>query len=466
MSKSSRLAKASSSQKKEKKPSGSASRPLRHRTVSRSETDLPDHVKKLAATLQTFPVFDLLSRQDFSELETEEKQKISGRALKKVVQLQKDKNPYLLKKNAREAEREKDGKKTPSSEMDIDKNHTETFREICALRLFQLIWQEPDKPVATAPDAKVVLSSFKSKKPDNIIKKQWTKAYFASQQVDNLEFNTMRLSVDNLKKLEEINEDGTLKNQHLIDQLCEQIIIQCILSNPDAIKFDNFFVDDKKGVVVQFDFGDARNDEEYSPDPLCILDTIRKHLDGSSTKSIKKFFTEENFVYAQAIKFFNKHITPVHLLNVIEKLSRIHEKVLWQTSYNYSYGYEQEKRNYADCFVARVRNFMALKNVLEKFLEDEVSNENFSSKPIKTIVAESAEFRESKKDSEICIETKEVLDKASEIYTLLLIEREKLDETIDQEQQESSEEEDEDRPRPKISKPEFSSFEKENQRQS
>lgn len=208
---------------------------------------------------------------------------------------------YLLKKNAREDKGR--GRKTSSADMDLVQNHEESFREVCATRLFQLIWGEPD---VTPRDTKIVLAGFTSlDKPQNIFKVGMTKVYFVSQKIDKLSFNSARLSVENSNVLNEIDAEGNLLNQDLIDQLCEQTIIQCILSNADAIKFDNFYVDKESGLVVQFDFGDARNNEYSSPNPISILDSIRKQIDENATKSSKAMLAG-NETYSQARSFFQK----------------------------------------------------------------------------------------------------------------------------------------------------------------
>ncbi len=399
------------------------------RQVSLCEED-PSHIEKLRETLETFPLYDLRAREDLQE--TPEVKGIAGRTCKKPVLLNRE--FYLLKKNAREASMEEGHKKTPSEDMDLEVNHEESFREICAMRLFQLMW---GRRGAAPDDAKIILSDFNLAKPQNLSKANMTKVYFASKQVQDIPFNIARLSVINREILEEENEDGSFKNQHLIDQLCEQILIQCLLSNPDAIKFDNFFAG--KNPIVHFDFGDARNNEYSSPDPLCIIDSIRKHVDANSTKSIRGTFTAENPVYMQAIKFFQKHISANHILAVISRLQEISEEDLWQVAYVYTYGNKEEKKSYADCFIARIRNFTELKILMEQVGGDE----NFSSKSIRGMLINNPEYQESKINTDIFLEIDSMFQKIQEISESSHIdfaEDEKKSAASDSESSESDEE--------------------------
>jgi len=269
--------------------------------------------------------------------------------------------------------------------MDLEKNNQESFREICALRLFQYIWKDPR---STTPDAKIVLSRFQREKPQNTAKNKETKVYFASQKIDGLDFYNSRISTENKEILQELNEEGILKNQKLIDELCEQTLIQALLSNIDAIKFDNFLVKKEPPCVVQFDFGDARENEAFSPDPLCIIDEIRKHVDGNSTRSTLSLL-EGNALFSSDREFFKKHISPDHILNVIKKLRNVDLDILWKISYCYTYGYHEEKKLYADCLRARIIMFLSLEPLMQEIKKDpEFTQEEFSMQSIREIIVE------------------------------------------------------------------------------
>lgn len=154
--------------------------PRARRLVSEVEI----HIGKLFSTLQSYPTFDLASREEFLNLP--EMKNLAGRTFKKAVSKREEADAkgkvaepavYLLKKNARELSDKSEGKqKTPSRKMDLEKNHAESFREICALRLFQLLWGDL---AATPADAKIVLSDFDISKMQNAGKSDMTKVYVA-----------------------------------------------------------------------------------------------------------------------------------------------------------------------------------------------------------------------------------------------------------------------------------------------
>lgn len=380
-------------------------RTVRYHQLSESRSDQDPYIEKLKYTISHFPKFDLTHRGEFTKPAVD-KRNIGGRTYKVTAVRQKSDGSeglsFLIKKNAREAGGDFGSGKTPSNKMDLHKNHKESFREICALRLFQAIFKDVS---TTPPEMKVILSEFDPSKVANRGRTNDTKVYIASAQIENLPFDIASLSRDNKGKLQKLEKE----NPQIIDQLCEQIVVQCILSNADAIKFDNFYVTDQK--VFHFDFGDARQNEEFNPDSLCILDQIRNHNDRNASASTRATFDSRNISYANAISYFSKHISPKHILSVIDKLENIKEDLLWHIAYVYTYGDETEKKLYADCLVARVRNFIKLKGSMES-LQD--CGEEFGRKPenpllgtsIRDIIAESIEFREEHKEYPImqCLE--------------------------------------------------------------
>ena len=223
-----------------------------------------------------------------------------------------------------------------------------------------------------------------------------------------------------------------------MDQLCQQILVQCILSNFDAIKFDNFFVDEAKRQIVHFDFGDAGHDEKNSPDVLTIMDTIRSYTDKSSTPSVKKIFSIDNFTYSAALKFFARHINPGHILAVAQKLEKVPEQLLWQVAYVYSYGDHREKKDYADSLVARMGNFLKLKEAIQS-LPQEVKD--FSSKQIRNILAESPFFVINQDDHNIMQALDVMFAGIADIKELLISDSEES-KSSSSESESSSEEED------------------------
>lgn len=435
--------------------------------------------EKLARTLRLVPVFDLTTRNYFLNAATtnpllidkaktynekegiDQKTKASGRTHKILAHHTTDDKLFLptsskpaeaetpaaaeepavtdlwmIKKNGRNAsDRHNSGKPTKSSTMLLAKNHQESFREICAMRLFQLIWGKP----GAVPEAKIVLSDFNKNKVGNVLhqKSESTKVYVASKQVPGLPFNVAQLSQINYEILtgkgkgKEFMPDDAVRQQ-AIDKLCEQIVIQCILSNPDSIKFDNFYVR-SDGEVVHMDFGDAGQDEYCSPDPLAILDSIRNYSDISSSHSLRGMF-EGNMTYDFAMRFFGKHIQPQHLLSVIGKLKELPEDELWQVAYSYIYGNESEKSDYANSMIARIRSFKALEGVLiaendaalarkaaatvpeAGEAEGSVSpnNSDFSSKKLRDILARNPDYIAAKQSHPALVELNKIFALADE----------------------------------------------------
>ncbi len=352
--------------------------------LAAQQGSIPEKEKRLYETLKNFPSFELSLRRDFSD--STNPAQLGGRTFKKVV-IDTEERQYVLKKNARERNDEKyKNKKTPSQNMDLEKNHEESFREMCALRLFQYIQKDPR---VTTSDAKIILSRFKKDKPGNINRNKETKVYFASEKLPDLDFSESRIGVNNKSILEKCGDDGVFMNQRIIDELCQQTIIQALLSNIDAIKFDNFLVkEESPPYVFQFDFGDARQNEAFSPDPLCIIDEIRRHKDTNSTRSTRSLL-ERNEIFSFSQGFFKKHISPDHILGVIEKLKNVDLYVLWKIAYCYTYGNHEEKKLYADCLKTKIVMFMSLENLMRETKDDkEFNQEKFSEKTIRGIIIE------------------------------------------------------------------------------
>lgn len=343
--------------------------------------------KAKTTTLNDYHLISELQKQNLSLIPEDEKipdtefgkvaEKTEGATVGKVVINQESKY-YLLKKSGRR-QQEKDGRtiKTTSADLDLKLGTKESFNEKCAAKLFVDLKQRENY----LPKFVLVTSTFDPKKLQNKIKVKEgvQKVYIASEIIGEFEkVNDPTKLADNFRAVNGDQKREIKPNLIAKEDLLYNAVIMILLSNYD-IKLDNFIL--RENDMVPIDFGNARK-EESSPDVMDGIDLIRNTSfpnasDLFASKRMKSGFSQ-NDGYAITQKFYNQNLTPKHFLEVIKNIEENPEleKILWQHAYIYTFGTEEEKIDYANLIVARVRNLVKLKPFFEKLTEQQFKKSN------------------------------------------------------------------------------------------
>jgi len=334
--------------------------------------------------------------------------KKTGMTVGKIVSLKTDETAdFLLKKSGRYYSEDDRNTKDLSRDMspeDLLKGIKESFNEKCAAELFNILKGQNDY----LPEFRLVRSIFNTDKPHNKLKRNTEafKVYIASKIIgDRSKVNAQTNSIDHLRLLDPEaakyrNEvlspeepEITERRERLKDDLLENAVIMILLSNYD-IKLDNFVHDNE--TMIPIDFGNAKVEEELSPDVIDGIDLIRRSRgkaisDQYASKSMKERFSRDDG-YIGTQSFYNRNLQPKHFLGVIEKIKSNHgiEEALYQTAHQYTFGTQKEKEQYAEVLVARVRNLVALEPV---FTSQLLSNKPFGQQNLRNLVANNSEFQ-------------------------------------------------------------------------
>ena len=334
--------------------------------------------------------------------------KETGMTVGKIVSLETDETAdFLLKKSGRYYSEDDRNTKDLSRDMspeDLLKGIKESFNEKCAAELFNILKGQNDY----LPEFWLVKSIFNTDKPHNRLKRNTEafKVYIASKIIgDRSKVNAQTNGIDHLRLLdpEAVNHNKVLQpetpeiiagRERLKDDLLENAVIMILLSNYD-IKLDNFVHD--KETMIPIDFGNAKAEEELSPDVIDGIDLIRRSRgktvsDQYASRSMKERFSRDNG-YLGTQSFYNRNLQPKHFLGVIEKIKSNQDAIeegLYQTAYQYTFGTQEEKEQYAEVLVARVRNLVALEPV---FISQLDSTKPFGQQNLRNLVANNSEFQ-------------------------------------------------------------------------
>ena len=336
---------------------------------------------------------ELISDNNFERIED----KKSGMTVGKVVvEKTTDERPeaeklrFLIKKNGRLQELDEAGEilsKDRSRDMKLQDGITESFREKCAAVLFDILKKEENY----LPRISLVRSEFNPDKPHNKLKSRagLFKVYVASEIIGNHEeVNHDKKSTNKALLTSALNKDL------LLNDLCENAVIMFVLSNYD-LKLDNFIPSGDR--LIPVDFGNARCEEKLSPDIINGIDAIRsiRNKEVSSqyaSTELKERFADRHHENTQ--KFYKEHLRPEHFLSVIEKIKENQSELemqLHKNAFIYTFGTLEEKQDYADVVVARVRNLVKLEPILTSWVEKN-SSQKFSDHTLRTIIVRSDEF--------------------------------------------------------------------------
>lgn len=302
------------------------------------------------------------------------------------------KKRLLIKKNGRLQEFDEAGEiasKDRSRDMKLQDGITESFNEKCAAVLFNILKKEENY----LPEISLVRSGFNSEKPHNKLKSRagLFKVYVASEIIgDPTEVNQDKKSKNKTLLTSAPNKDLLRKD------LCENAVIMFVLSNYD-LKLDNFIaVGDR---FIPIDFGNARCEEKLSPDIINGIDAMRsiRNKEASSqyaSAELKERFADKHHENTQ--KFYKENLHPEHFLSVIAKIKENQTELEMQLRQNavlYTFGTSEEKQNYADVVVARVRNLVKLEPILTSWVQKNPTKK-FSDHNLRTIIVNSKEFED------------------------------------------------------------------------
>ncbi len=286
---------------------------------------------------------------------------------------------YMIKKSGKENKPEGKGKKRP---LNLSGMIWESFSEKCASVLFDILKQRENY----LPNFLLVRSNF-SDKFENRLRRETgvSKFYIASEIIgDPKEANNEKKYKDNH---ELFDKDPNLKE--LRDDICENAVIMFLISNYD-LKLDNFIRQENS--MIPIDFGNARFEEKSSPDIISGIDLMRLH--GDSGKSSSGRFASKKLQEAfsngprfeRTQKFYRQNLRAKDFLKVIHRIKSDQleiESKLRDAAIKYTFGTQEEKEEYADVIVARVRNLLDLQPVFEKIDEDEITRSEKISSPKK-----------------------------------------------------------------------------------
>lgn len=262
--------------------------------------------------------------------------------------------------------------------------------EICAAELFRVL----KKQEGYLPKFFLVTSQFDPDKASNRLKRGTgaVKVYVASEIIGDPR------AVNNGNGTAQVrNLLDTAENKDLLkEDLLENDIIMFLISNYD-VKLDNFIP--RGDHLIPIDFGNARAEEPLSCDVVSGIDMIRqtkKKHDSSryASKELRDRFEGGEYISTQS--FCKKNLAPEHFLKFIAKVKENQlelERRLYDTAMLYSFGRDEEKREYADVVVSRLRNLVALEPILVEYVEKS-GGSSFQNHDLRQIISRSQQFRD------------------------------------------------------------------------